>query len=242
MFKTGTPVPITLLLSENNGAQNIQHVSIYFGMGANQDAQSSKGGLVYERGIGLSKYDPNGIFKDASAATSIKNNKLEIIFYTTFAKPIETSNIAIRAWDSSRAGLSIIVPDALNVIEEKITAVKQDTGSVTTPEKTQEPTTLKPETTPQPAAEIVPEPGVDIITTEQKETIQKWAGFHTVSASDSELLIALNIKIPSDVDTTPKLPKWTKSTLGKWAINDKISMKEFHSALSYIVKKVSSNN
>lgn len=40
----------------------------------------------------------------------------------------------------------------------------------------------KPELTPEPSVDVVPEPGVEVATAEQKETIQKWAGFHTVSA------------------------------------------------------------
>ena len=77
------------------------------------------------------------------------------------------------------------------------------------------------------------EPGVDVMAPDQKETIQKWAGYHVTSASDSELLSVLNIK----VDSEPDLPNWAKNSLAKWALDEKISMKEFINAIKYFVKK-----
>ena len=89
--------------------------------------------------------------------------------------------------------------------------------------------------TPEPGVDIVLEPGVDIMTSDQEETIQKWAGFHVASASDSDLFNALNIK--TEPDSTYELPKWTRNTLAKWALDEKISMKEFINAVKYFVAK-----
>ena len=89
--------------------------------------------------------------------------------------------------------------------------------------------------TPEPGVDVVPEPGVDVASPAQKETIQKWAGFHVASASDSDLLSALNIK--TEADSAPHLPKWTKNTLAKWALDEKISMKEFVNAMKYFAAK-----
>ena len=88
------------------------------------------------------------------------------------------------------------------------------------------------EPTPEPGVETM-EPGVDVMAPDQKETIQKWAGYHVTSASDSELLSVLNIK----VDSEPDLPNWAKNSLAKWALDEKISMKEFINAIKYFVKK-----
>ena len=89
--------------------------------------------------------------------------------------------------------------------------------------------------TPEPGVDVVPEPGVDVASPAQKETIQKWAGFHVASASDSDLLSALNIK--TEADSAPHLPKWTKNTLAKWTLDEKISMREFVNVIKYFAAK-----
>ncbi|MGQ0376860.1 MAG: hypothetical protein ACT4OW_05080 [Nitrososphaerota archaeon] len=233
IVKTGTQIPITMLLSEDNGPQNIQHVAIYFDLGPNHDVQFSQAWLSYEKGSGVTKHDPNGIFKDAYASTSTKNNKLEIIFYATFAKPIETSDVAIRAWDFARTGLSIVIPNGLKVIDEKENEIKEKISSDMNQEKSPEPQ-IKPAITPEPGIDVVPEPGMEVVTTDQKETIQKWAGYHVMSASDSELLDILQIKL--DDNDQSELPKWVKKNLGKWILDEKISFKEFREAIQYVAK------
>lgn len=120
-----------------------------------------------------------------------------------------------------------VAQDALDIAKSALDEVTKET----IPAQTQEPAVP----TPEPGVDVVPEPGVDVASPAQKETIQKWAGFHVASASDSDLLSALNIETESD--TAPKLPKWTKNTLAKWVLDEKISMKEFVNAVKYFVKK-----
>ncbi|MEX0656442.1 MAG: hypothetical protein WD154_02715, partial [Nitrosopumilaceae archaeon] len=298
----GTQIPFKLLMSENGGPQNVQHVALYmnlYGL-AGTEVHKSDTWVVFEKDKAIEIHDPHGFIDEAYTSTGTKDNKFETLFYITFAKPMQTSNLIIVAWDNSRNGIVSTVLDAFKVIDPQAEARKQQKetivaetlqkvqekeavvaetlqkvqekelavfaamakhGAASTeakvtqealdkakavldevtkesakPPQTQEPKAKEPTApTPEPGVDVVPEPGVDVVSPAQKETIQKWAGFHVVSASDSDLFSALNIKV--DADSAPKLPNWTKNTLAKWALDEKISMKEFANAIKYFVKK-----
>lgn len=216
-LETQTLVPIKLLMYENVGTHNVQHVALYMNLhGTSIEAHQSDTWIVYEKNHPLEVSDPNGFFSDVSAETSKKGDKFEVTFNVNFAKPMETSNLAIIAWDSSRNGRTVNILDAFEVI-------KSETKATQSTEKT--------ESELQPSI-MDPEPGIDVMTASQEVAIQKWAGFHQMSLSDSELLDALYIKSDTKVD----LPKWTKNSLGRWMLDEQISFKEFRAAIEYVSK------
>jgi len=305
-LKTGTQIPFRLLMSENGGPQNVQHVALYMNLrGDIVELHKSDTLIIFEKGQEFAVRDPNGFIADAYAATSTKGDKFEITFYVTFAKPMQTSALAIVAWDKDRNAAQSTILDAFEVIspqkeverkavesasqeikekeavlDEALQVVKEKEaalafaitkyGTASTEAKvaqeavdkakeeakaaeeavdeaksklteetkdtiTQTQPKVKEPALPTPEPGVVVEPGIDTMTSEQKETIQKWGGFHTVAASDSDLLKSLNIKTADDKGQ--KLPKWTKNNLAKWVLDDKITMKEFVNAIKYIVKK-----
>lgn len=238
LVKIGTQVPFRLLMFENEGPQNVQHVALYMNLdGAmNTEVHKSDTWIVFDKNKDFEIHDPHGFMSDAYTSTATKGNKFEISFYITFAKPMPKSNLILVAWDTSRNSATSTVLDAFEVTGSE----KPKTVTETKPTESNKQIIPSEEMTPEPGVDVVPEPGVDVATSEQKETIQKWAGFHTMSASDSELIKALDIKISSDVDSIPQLPKWTKNNLAKWVLDDKISMREFHDAINYIVKNIKS--
>ena len=61
----------------------------------------------------------------------------------------------------------------------------------------------------------------------QKMIAAMWAGYHSDSATDAQLLNAFDIK-------PTVLPTWVKSNLGSWVAQDKITLAEFESALQYV--------
>ena len=61
----------------------------------------------------------------------------------------------------------------------------------------------------------------------QKMIASMWAGYHSDSATDAQLLNAFDIK-------PTVLPTWVKSNLGSWVAQDKITLAEFESALQYV--------
>ena len=174
--------------------------------------------------------------KEAVVAKTLQEvQEKERVVVATIAKygfASTEAKIAQNALDKAQDALDK-AQDALDKAKATLDEITKETTSA----QTQEPKAKQESTvpTPEPGVDIVPEPGVDVISPAQKETIQKWAGFHVASASDADLLNALNIE--TEADTAPKLPKWTKNTLAKWALDEKISMKEFVNAVKYFVKK-----
>ncbi|MEX0657264.1 MAG: hypothetical protein WD154_06945 [Nitrosopumilaceae archaeon] len=220
-LETQTQVPIKLLMYENIGTHNVQHVALYMSLhGSIVEAHKSDTWIVYEKNRSLEINDPHGFIADVSTATSIKGDKFEVVFNIIFAKPMEKSNLVIVAWDYNRNARTITVLDAFEVTESKKTT---EAGKKMFEQPTQS----------QSEVEMVPEPGIDVMFEDQKETIQKWAGYHTMSASDSELLDALNIKLDNkDI----VIPNWIKNNLAKWTLDEKISFKEFRKAIEYVAK------
>lgn len=220
-LETQTQIPIKLLMYENIGTHNVQHVALYMNLhGLTTEVHKSDTWLVYEKNRSLEISDPRGFIADASTATSTKDDKFEIVFNIVFAKPMEKSNLVIVAWDYTRNAGTTTVLDAFEVTESKKTT---EVGKKMFEQPTQS----------QPEVEMTPEPGIDVMFEDQKETIQKWAGYHTASASDSELLDALHIKLDNkDLG----LPNWIKNNLAKWILDEKISFKEFREAIEYVAK------
>ena len=424
----GTQVPFKLLMSENSGPQNVQHVALYMNLYGSAGTESHKSNtwIVFDKNRDIEIHDPQGFIDDAYASTATKGNKFETLFYITFAKPMEKSNLIMVAWDNDRNGITATVLDAFEVIDPQAETKKQQKEAIVaeTLQEVQEKEAIVAETlqevkekelalvaamvkygtasteakvaqeildkaeskakvaqdaldkaksdakvaqeqldvvkeeakvaqeqpvdmtkektavqtqdpqakatiqqkevvlaealqevqqkevavteilqkvqqkevavavaiakygtasteakvaqeqldvvkeeakvaqeqldvvkeeakvaqeqldvvkkgttlpTPEPGVDVVPEPGVDVASPAQKETIQKWAGFHVASASDSDLLSALNIK--TEADSAPHLPKWTKNTLAKWTLDEKISMREFVNVIKYFAAK-----
>lgn len=220
-LETQTQIPIKLLMYENIGTHNVQHVALYMNLHSlTTEVHKSDTWLVYEKNRLLEISDPHGFIADASAATSVKGDKFEVVFNIIFAKPMEKSNLVIVAWDYNRNAGTTTVLDAFEVTESKKTT---EVGTKMFEEPAQS----------QPEVEMTPEPGIDVMFEDQKETIQKWAGYHTESAADSELLDALNIKLDNKDSV---LPNWIKSNLAKWILDEKISFKEFRKAIEYVAK------
>jgi hypothetical protein len=225
-LETQTQIPIKLLMYENIGTHNVQHVALYMNLhGLTTEVHKSDTWLVYEKNRPLEINDPHGFIADAFTTTSTKDDKFEIVFNIVFAKPMEKSNLVIITWDYTRNAGTTTVLDAFEVIESKAKTTEVGKKMFEEPKSQQE-------------TEMTPEPGIDIMFDDQKETIQKWAGFHTMSASDSELLKELQIKL--DDKDRAELPNWVKKNLGKWILDEKITFKEFREAIEYVSKTLTS--
>ncbi|MEK0369505.1 MAG: hypothetical protein QQN62_07885, partial [Nitrosopumilus sp.] len=96
----GEPMTITTLYYEQTA---LQHVSMYMNLRDNTSGDLSKSDtqIIYNKGKPLQVIDPNGFFEKVSVNiiededTIKKFAEFEIIF----AKPMETSDIVMRAWD-----------------------------------------------------------------------------------------------------------------------------------------------
>jgi len=118
IFKTKSQIPIKLLLFENRGGpDNIVHVALYTNLyGTTTELHQSDTWISYDKGEPLTVYDPNGFFEDVTfEIKNVDNQKLEITFFITFAKPMQQSDIIIRAWDSVRNSVTATIIDAWEI-------------------------------------------------------------------------------------------------------------------------------
>jgi len=88
---------------------------------ANSQIHQSDTQILYNDGLPLQIIDPNGFFSDVLVTINeINENKKQVVFEITFAKPMDTSNIIIRAWDPYFNSRDAFILDAFEVVSEII--------------------------------------------------------------------------------------------------------------------------
>ena len=196
----------TLNMYENSGTSALQHVSMYFNIqGFGSYIQDSDTFVRYQKGQPIEVKDPHDMLSDAKITIIPRGNDITANFYLTFAKPIDTTDVIIRAWDQNRNFRDATFKDAFMVL------------SMNVPE---DPTTsiLKPETS------LTSEPEVKSIP---QEMISKWTGYATKGVTDAEILEYLEIK-------GTKIPTWYKNQVSGWVYDKTISQSEFVNALKFL--------
>ncbi len=104
---------IVLKIFDDGGTQNIEHISLAFGLGEGQFFSESKATITLDRTLDgrekISTFDPENIFDDVKVVTSKTscNNFssiqcLEITIYQTFRESLEFNMVSTNVWDSKR--------------------------------------------------------------------------------------------------------------------------------------------
>src|SRR3972149_4866836 len=167
--------------------------------------------LLYEKGKSIKIVNKNGYLSDADVSFVQRNNNVEAVFSLTFAKPMDISNIVVRAWDTNRNSRDAIFLNAIKV------------------EQAESAPSEKPESQPEvkPESDLVkmdPEPFLSV------PLLKQWAGFSEDSVSDKEFLKSLGLE-------GTKIPSWfKKSQVAKWVIEETISQRELLDTLKFFEK------
>jgi len=164
---------LILRVHENSGPSALQHVSMYLNVhGYGSFIQDSDTFIRFNMGDPITVKDPHGYFSDAKISLTPRGNNIDVNFFLTFDKPMEKTDVIIRAWDYSRNSRDAIFRDALVAVEMLLPDDK----------------ILEPDTQIIPSL-LIPE-----------EIISGWAGYSTDVVTDEELLDQLGIdgkSIPS---------------------------------------------
>ncbi|MGI0010277.1 MAG: hypothetical protein ACREAE_02625, partial [Nitrosopumilaceae archaeon] len=121
-IETGKQIQLKLLMYDSYGPSTIQHIELHTNLrGTEREITNSNTYIIYEKGKPIQISDPNAFFSTTNISTSEKNNKLELTFDITFVKPMEKSDIIIRAWDEHKNSHDTKILDAWEVIEPKTT-------------------------------------------------------------------------------------------------------------------------
>jgi len=182
MAETGKQVEFTVLVYENNGPQNVQHVQMYvnqFGTVIRGDLTETM--IIYDGRSGIEIRDPYDLISSASVIPSRVGNKAEFTFVIVFEKEIPLSDIIFDLWDTSRNSMKLHLKHVLMVLVPEVPGVPEET----------------------PEAEV---PTMN--WTRQLTVLKKWGGFHIESASDIDVLSEFGIKGEKIPPYFKRVVKW----------------------------------
>ena len=83
--------------------------------GNNPQTYQTKTYIDWNKGSGVSTSDPTGILKEVTGTVKYKGQIMYLRFHIVPAKPMNTSHMIIRAWDSNLATGQVIIKNAINI-------------------------------------------------------------------------------------------------------------------------------
>ncbi|NHH98737.1 hypothetical protein DYY66_2221 [Candidatus Nitrosotalea sp. FS] len=107
---------ISLKIYRHDGSQNIQHVIVFMNLKGN-DPKSSQSNtrIEFDKTNGVSIVDPNNVFKSVAAKATYDTNFMHLSFKIVAQKPMDTTNLIVRAWDKNLSSSQVVVLDALKI-------------------------------------------------------------------------------------------------------------------------------
>src|SRR3990170_130851 len=213
IVETGNQVQLRILLYENSGTSALQHIALYTNLHDKDRIDKSDTYVEYDKGKPIKIVNKNGYLSDADVSFVQRNNNVEAVFSLTFAKPMDISNIIVRAWDTNRNSRDAIFLNAIKV---------EQVESALVPSNILE---LQPEVKPESdLVKMDPEPLLSM------SLLKQWAGFSENSVSDEEFLQNLGLE-------GTKIPSWfKKSQVARWVIEETISQRELLDTLKFFEK------
>ncbi|MGC1708428.1 MAG: sialidase family protein [Nitrosotalea sp.] len=212
------PVNLKLVLHDN---EPIIHVSLFTNLrGQARDIKDSDTAIIFDQGKPPSVIDPHGFFSKVNVTESENGMRYEFDYNITFAKPMEKSDIILRAWNDQLASADMDIMDAWQADSENQTSNTVGTPAV--------PSSIKPVFTVSKATnpDSVQSPIQAAGKPDLRETIMEWGGYSPTSISDSDLLKALGIQ-------ANHIPSWFMNTV-KWVVNNQTSQGDFVNTIKYM--------
>ena len=137
-IQTNDPINLTFDFYASQGINSVEHVAMYFfpgdatGLSNGKILSDSDTYIVFDTGQSVHVIDPHGYFANAEFVLSQTDAwNMEINYYLTFAKPMDTTSILIRSWTHDRNSSDKVLVNAFKVVETTFEDVPTD---ITTPE------------------------------------------------------------------------------------------------------------
>jgi len=231
---SGEPVPLKLVYYETD----LVHVGLYTNLrDANDKIYDSDTYIIYNKDKPIEIVDPNGYFSDVDLTVNkVGAVKYEVNFDITFAKPMEKSDIILRAWDFGLSSADIAIEDAWEVVEPS-DLVKQ--------EETPETDLLAEEVIETEPSVIESEMGPKKIPVWIKNNAKWWAEGQIRDSDfiagveyliEQEIIDVLETEPSEDVADLEEIPEWVKSNAGWWA-QGLISDDDFVWGIEFLIEK-----
>ncbi len=202
IFETGKEIDFEFEFYENSGT-GIEHFELVTKIPEHKTIYDSELWIEYNKGQKPIIHNPEGFW--SSASISVKGDGLnpKVMVSMVFDKPMDTSDVILRVWDTKRNSIDIEFENVIKVIESPKSEI-----------------ILKPEfeIEPESILEIDPEP---IFSWER---FDEWAGYSESNLTDEEFLKHLEID-------GNNIPSWIKQNNAKWVKQGLISQDELVIAL-----------
>ncbi|MGI0088401.1 MAG: hypothetical protein ACREBI_10680 [Nitrosotalea sp.] len=206
--------PMTMALTTMS--RPVVHISLFTNLHSLYDTMSdSDTYVIYDRGQPLQVVDPHGFFSNVTLTPVINGTRQSFVYGITFAKPMNTSNIIVRAWDDQKSSTDLTIYDAWQVTP--YTQVSSQNATQTD--------LLSKNLITQNIAPV-PQNTTD---TGLLDTIKEWGGYSATSISDSQLLSEIGIDGKS-------IPPWFMKT-AKWVAQGEESQQDFVKGVKYLYEK-----
>ena len=226
--------PQTLLTGANNTISfavhdraDIAHFTLYMNLhGQDTDYKDSDTYVTYDMG-NIRIVDPHDLISNATV--TIKTNVADslrhiVVFVITFEGEMEQTNLVARMWNTD-ASFTIVrilnafvvsapLPDPQPALLENPAPVDPMSDGVTGEPEDAEPAAVTPD---QNTVEMV---------------IRTWSGFEPGFVTDAQLLDALGLDYDGDI------PKWVMTELGVLCAQDRVTIEEFTTAVSYVLANI----
>ncbi|MGB6463769.1 MAG: hypothetical protein WBF38_06060 [Nitrosotalea sp.] len=212
------PVNLKLVLHDN---EPIIHVSLFTNLrGQARDIKDSDTAIIFDQGKPPNVIDPHGLFSKVNVTENENAMRYEFDYDITFAKPMEKSDIILRAWNDQLASADMDIMDAWQADSENQTSNTVSAMAVSS--------NIKPAVTVSNATnpDSVQSPVQATGNTDLREAVMEWGGYSPTSISDSDLLKDLGIP-------AHHIPSWFMKT-AKWVMDNQTSKDDFVNTIKYM--------
>ena len=215
--QVGKPMTISLTTI----SRPVVHVSLFTNLHSLYDTMTdSDTYIIYDTGKPLQVVDPHGFFANVTMTPVINGTRQSFVYDITFAKPMGTSNIMVRAWDDKLSSTDLTLFDAWNATDVSVTSKATQNAEMSSSLLTQKiPPQVQNTTTVVPAS----------ASTGLVDTIKEWGGYSSTSVSDSQLLGTVGID-------GKFIPPWFMHT-AKWVVQGEESEQSFVDGIKYLYQK-----
>lgn len=122
-LETGKLLKLQIRMYENEGTDNIQHVTLYLNQhGENILNDLTETGITFEKEKDIQITDPNNLIEYATITHNIEEVKDVFEFELKFSKEMNTSDLLFRIWDTKKNSVNMYIPKILTVVDVSSTS------------------------------------------------------------------------------------------------------------------------
>ncbi|MHB8546427.1 MAG: hypothetical protein ACYDAJ_06640 [Nitrosotalea sp.] len=230
---TGKPFLLNLLLYGDYGPSSVQHVTIFTNLRDNaRELQNSDTVISWDKSDRpqLSVIDPHGYFGPVTVDAISHGNNLELDYMITFAKPMASSDLIVRAWGTDlyvsntyllNAWRSVL--GSLQIPSSNLLGTSSAIPNSTTT-NTQQPTDKQSSN----SADTQSSEQVKTQKSDLLQSIKDWGGYSSNPISDSRLLSYLGMR-------GTHISPWVAKT-ARWVVSGDMTEQEFVNVIQYLDK------